>query len=359
MSVSVETRTRAESVSEVFERIAPYILETPLDAYGWHGLNGNELFVKDEGRQHARTFKSRGAVALMHALRETGVTRTVTASAGNAGAGYAYAARRLGMHVDVVVPYGTPISKLENIKRMGGSAVSILESGLIVDESVSTAQEMADESDLVYAPPFNHPILAAGQGTMTAEALRQLPVADRLFVPVGGGSALAGALLATAEAQSRAKVVAVQFSDNRSMEQSVRAGELVTLDSVDTLCEGSSVRSTGRHILDIVMNNLEQLEFMTVSTEQVGRALSQEDRWRQELQPIYGQAAHMDFPETTGILAVAGAQVYAEGHPNLRGEKWIAMMTGANSDPGKVDEAIDTYHRSLARNYGARTNVVR
>jgi threonine dehydratase len=359
MSVIAEARQETETVANAFQTIAPYVRRTPLTPYSQHDMGGNELWVKDEGLQHARTFKSRGAIALMHALREEGKTKAITASAGNAGAGYAYAAQRLGMYVEVVVPHGTPESKIENIRHMGGAAVKVLVSGSIVDESVDFAMNRAMSEGLVYAPPFNHQTLIAGQGTMTLEALRQRPDTDRIFVPVGGGSALAGALLAAKETGSHAKVVGVQFGQNQSMLQSVLAGEVAQIEAVDTLCEGSSVRSVGALTLRVVLENLDRLELMSVGAEEIGEELSHQDRWRQELAPVYGSSAFQDFPETTGVLAIAGARAYSRRHPELRGESWTAMMTGANSDPTKVDAAIDKYYRSLRQTFGSSTRIVR
>jgi threonine dehydratase len=359
MSVIAEARQETETVANAFQTIAPYVRRTPLTPYSQHDMGGNELWVKDEGRQYARTFKSRGAIALMHALREEGKTKAITASAGNAGAGYAYAAQRLGMYVEVVVPHGTPESKIDNISRMGGAAVKVLVSGSIVDESVDFAMNRALNEGLVYAPPFDHQTLIAGQGTMTLEALRQQPETDRVFVPVGGGSALAGALLAAKEAGSHTKVVGVQFGQNQSMLQSVLAGEVTQIEAVDTLCEGSSVKSVGELTLRVVLENLDRLELMSVGPVEIGEELSHQDRWCQELEPVYGQSAFLDFPETTGVLAIAGARAYGRRHPELRGESWTAMMTGANSDAAKVDYAIEQYNRSRPQSFNARIQTAR
>lgn len=359
MSVAVETRSRTETVSETEKVIAPYIVRTPLTRYSPHGLGGNELWVKDEGLQRARTFKARGAIALMHALRESGVSSAVTASAGNAGAGYAYAARQLGMQVEVVVPHGTHESRIDNIERMGGASVKVVEAGQIVDESVRFAKTRAAEQGIMYAPPFDNETLIAGQGTMTFEALRQRPSANRIFVPVGGGSALAGALLAAEEAGSDATVVGVQFAGNQSMSRSVQAGEVIQIEAIDTLCEGSSVRAVGAHTLRVALGSLHRLELMSVSPEEIGEELSYQDRWAQELTTVYGRDAFMEFPETTGVLAIAGARSYAKRHPELRGETWLAMMTGANSDPTRVDAALEAYYSSLAQSFTAPTRTVR
>ena len=341
-------RVTTLTVEEAQRLIAPHVLDTPLTLYDVVGHH-NELWTKDEGTQRTGSFKLRGALVLASVLKSEGHDKVVTASAGNHAAGVAASARILDMRAKIYVPESTPEAKRANIRRIGGSAVELVVAGQDFDESAEMAYAESERHDLPYLPPFDHPLVAAGQGTVAREVLEALPHADRLFVPVGGGGLLAGTLQAVEEMGLDTNVVGVQFSRNQSLEKSLKAGELVTIDSPDSLCEGASVRTTGQHSLERALRHSDRLEFITVDTADIGRELLHQDIYRQALAPALGSLAFENFPETTGVLASAGARKYASEYPQVGGEQWVSLVSGSNADPGREAIAMAAWKISPVR----------
>jgi len=147
---------------------------------------GNRIFVKREDRQIVHSFKIRGAQAMIASLNEQqkkcGV---IAASAGNHAQGVALSATKLGINSLIVMPLTTPDIKVEAVKGFGGE---VLLYGANFDEAKNKAIELAAEQNRTFIPPFDHPLVIAGQGSIAMELLQQNARLDRIFVPVGGGA---------------------------------------------------------------------------------------------------------------------------------------------------------------------------
>lgn len=324
-----------------------YVEQTPLEFEAQQLPSGQLLSLKHETEQRAGSFKVRGMVsaALSH-----DTDHLVLASAGGAGAGLAYAVHELGKQARIYVPETAPERKKQLIRDLGGRAVKLVEVAGDFPATQQVAQREATAQGIVYQSPYNDPAVVSGHRQVTEEILAQNPDnrSNVIFVPVGGGSLLAGALEATA--QTGDKVVGVQFATNRSAELSLSAGQHVAATELDSRAEGSAAQ-VGAYTLEIMKRHQERLDFVTVSAAEVGGAIDREIGYRYQTYeapyPGMGELAPYRFPETTGFVAEAGAWKYAEHHPQTNDEHWIAIRSGSNTDELREQALLDAY-RQLA-----------
>lgn len=173
----------SDEVDAAAARISSFVVRTAL--YDYAGLT-----IKDETEQPTRAYKIRGAANfILKNVEFNGRKRIVTASAGNHGQAFALVAATLGLKATIVVPRGTPKTKIDGIKAQGGE---VFVYGADYAESSAKALELNKHYDALYVPAFNHPDIMAGQGTAAKELLEQAPDTLRLIVPTGGGGLLAG-----------------------------------------------------------------------------------------------------------------------------------------------------------------------
>lgn len=205
-------------------------------------LAGCEVYVKAENLQLTGAYKVRGAWAAMHAAGER-ARRSITASAGNFGQGVAWGAAELGFSARIVVPEGTPQTKIERIRRLGGEVIL---AGDSFEKAQEVARRLAEEEEALYLPPFDHPRVIEGQGTAVYELLREAPALDALVIPCGGGGLLAGAALAAAELRPEARLVAVEPEVLPSLQAAIAAGRPAPVPPARTVAEGIAVREIGR-----------------------------------------------------------------------------------------------------------------
>ncbi|MCG2879417.1 pyridoxal-phosphate dependent enzyme, partial [Obesumbacterium proteus] len=168
---------------------------------------GNTILVKREDRQPVHSFKLRGAYAMIAGLNEEQKSHgVVTASAGNHAQGVALSASRLGIKSTIVMPVSTADIKVDAVRGFGGEAVLY---GANFDEAKAYAIELAKTRNLTFVPPFDHPAVIAGQGTLAMELLQQDAHLDRVFVPVGGGGLAAGVAVLIKQLMPQIKVIGV------------------------------------------------------------------------------------------------------------------------------------------------------
>ncbi|HSS10881.1 MAG TPA: pyridoxal-phosphate dependent enzyme, partial [Acidimicrobiales bacterium] len=188
------------------ERVAPILRPTPVDhSDSLTRLAGRSVILKPEHLQRTGSFKIRGAYNLISRL-EPG-REVVTASAGNHAQGVALAATLTGMRSTIFMPTGAPLPKVEATRSYG--AVVRLE-GEVVDDAMALAKDYAKTNDAVYVPPFDHPLIIAGQGTVGLELADEAPEAEVVVVPVGGGWLIAGVATALAHTRRAVRVIGVE-----------------------------------------------------------------------------------------------------------------------------------------------------
>lgn len=226
--------TTKQDLIDAVERVRPFARRTPL--LDLSDLAGRSLILKCEHHQPAGAFKIRGASNTIAALSPDALKRgVVTYSSGNHGQAVALAAQRLGVPAVIVMPTTAPAIKVAGVKRFGGEV--ILE-GTTSIERRKRAEAEAASRGLTMVPPFDHPMVIAGQGTCGLEILEQLPNVGTVVVPVGGGGLLSGVAAAIKLTNPAVKVIGVEPAGAAKMAASLAAGHPVTLDKTASIADG-------------------------------------------------------------------------------------------------------------------------
>ncbi len=275
----------------------------------------NTIWLKREDLQQVRSFKLRGAFNMVSQLsseqRRAGV---IAASAGNHAQGLALAGKQLDVRAVIVMPQTTPQIKVDAVRALGGEVVLHADT---FDEANAFALNMAQEQGLTFVPPYDHPLVIAGQGTVGMEILEQLPnPPDAIFVPVGGGGLIAGVAAWVKAHSPSTRIIAVEPEDAACLKAALEAGERVQLPHVGLFADGVAVRIIGEHPFAVAKTLVD--EVITCSVDEICAAVRDifEDN-RTMLEPA-------------GALAVAGMKVYAEAHPEQQGQNWVCINSGAN-----------------------------
>ena len=307
------------------ERVALVAQLTPLESSRFLADElGFPVFLKCENLQRTGSYKIRGAYNRMSQLtlveRERGV---VAASAGNHAQGVAFAARELGIKSTIFMPVGVALPKLQATRHYGADVVL---RGHSVDEPLRAAAEFAERTGAVLIPPFDHPDVVAGQGTLGLEILDQLPSLETLIVPIGGGGLISGVASAVkqklAESGRTVRVIGVQAAAAASYPVSLQNGEPTQIVLHPTIADGIAVGKPGILNFQIVADLVD--EIVTVSDDDIARALL-----------ILLERAKL-VVEPAGAVAVAAiltGQVRASGDT-------VAILSGGNIDPQVMERVI-------------------
>lgn len=297
-------------------RVYDVVSETPLEqAPLLSDRLKNNILLKREDTTDVKSFKVRGAYNMIAKADPATLSNgVVAASAGNHAQGVALAAAQLGIHATIVMPAVTPQIKVDAVKRRGAHAVL---HGDAFDEAQQRALEIADKSGALFVPPFDHPDIIAGQGTVGLELLRQSSSFDAVFVPVGGGGLIAGIATVLKRLRPNVRVIGVEPVEANAMFRSLAAGERVRLDSVGTFADGVAVKEVGEETFRLCKDLVD--EVILVDTDEICAAMKDvfEDT-RSILEPA-------------GALAVAGVKAYAQRR-GITGEKLVAITSGANTN---------------------------
>jgi len=256
------------NIRDAAKRIAGAVDRTPcLRSRTLSQLTGAEVFLKFENLQFTASFKERGALNKLLLLSEAERGRGVIAmSAGNHAQGVAYHAARLGMRSVIVMPKGTPNTKVKNTRVHGAEVV--LE-GDSLAEAARQAQARAAAEGLTFIHPYDDPAIIAGQGTVALEMLEDVPDLEMLVVPIGGGGLISGIATAAKALRSDIRVFGVESKSYRAMHQRLH-GQPVEVGG-DTIAEGLAVRDVGKLTLEIVRRLVE--EVLIVEEAMIERAV--------------------------------------------------------------------------------------
>lgn len=274
---------------------------------------GNTVLVKREDRQPVHSFKLRGAYAMIASLNEEQkACGVVTASAGNHAQGVALSATRLGIKSLIVMPVATADIKVEAVRAFGGEAYLF---GANFDEAKAKALELAAQKGYTFVPPFDHPMVIAGQGTLAMELLQQDAHLDRIFVPVGGGGLAAGVAVLIKQLMPQIKVIAVEAEDSACLKAALEAGEPVDLPRVGLFAEGVAVKRIGSETFRLCQEYLDDI--ITVDSDAICAAM------KDLFEDVRAVA------EPSGALALAGMKKYIQQH-QIKGERLAHILSGAN-----------------------------
>ncbi|TPW75772.1 threonine ammonia-lyase [Schumannella soli] len=308
------------------ERLAGVVETTPIQGSRFlDDLLGVKVRLKAENLQRTGSYKIRGAFNRLSQLspeeRDRGV---VAASAGNHAQGVALAARELGIKATIFMPIGVALPKLQATRGYGADVVL---HGHVVDETLAAAAEFADRTGAVIIPPFDHPDVVAGQGTLAYEILEQVPDVANVVVPIGGGGLIAGVATAFAQLEPeigrRVRVIGVQAANAAAYPPSLSAGEPVTIITSPTIADGIHVARPGRLNFDLVQRTVDTV--VTVDDDDTARALL-----------VLLERAKL-VVEPAGAVGVGAALSGA-----LRGIEGttVFLLSGGNIDPMVMERVI-------------------
>ncbi len=298
-----------EDVRAAAVRIAGAIERTPLlHSRTLSQLTGAEVWLKFENLQFTGSFKERGALNKLLSLREDERRRGVIAmSAGNHAQGVAYHAARLGMRAVIVMPRGTPNSKVANTRVHGAEVV--LEGDTLAD-AARHARKLEARDALTFIHPYDDPAVIVGQGTVALEMLADMPELDALVVPVGGGGLLGGIAVAARAIKPRLRIYGVESQTYAAMYQRL-AGLPVEVGG-DTIAEGLAVRDTGELTLALAKELVDEVLLAAEDTiEQAVVALIEIEKTVAEGAGAAGLAALLQHPQRfagrrVGIVLTGG-----------------------------------------------------
>ena len=240
--------------------------------YAWPLLAsrvGAEVWVKHENHTPTGAFKVRGGLIHMARLARDGAAPNgiISATRGNHGQSLAFAGRRFGIAVTIVVPHGNSREKNAAIRSFGAT---LIEHGADFDAARDFAIRMAHEQGLRFAPSF-HPDLVLGVATWALELFRGAPPLDALYVPIGLGSGICGAIRTRDILGLDTEIVGVQSAHAPAYARSIAAGRVVQLDSADTLADGLAVRIPDPAALAIIKDGASRI--LTVTDDEVAAAM--------------------------------------------------------------------------------------
>ena len=318
----VLTLKRFEEACEAVGRVT---LDTELiysDYFSEH--TGGKVYLKPENMQRTGAYKVRGAYYKISTLskeeRERGL---ITASAGNHAQGVAYAARECGARAVIVMPTTTPLIKVNRTKALGAEVVLY---GDVYDDAAGYASKLAEENGYTFIHPFDDPDVATGQGTIAMEIIKDLPLVDIILVPVGGGGLATGVSCLAKYLKPNVKVIGVEpegaaclkasFEAGRVVtlpKASFEAGRVVTLPTVNTIADGTAVKTPGSRIFPYLQKNLD--EIVTIPDQELVTAF---------LDMVEN---HKMVVENSGLLTVAALR-----HIDCRDKKVVSVLSGGNMD---------------------------
>lgn len=276
---------------------------------------GNRVQIKREDRQPVHSFKLRGAYNMVSALtEEQKMAGVIAASAGNHAQGMALSGTKLGIKTTIVMPKTTPAIKVDAVRGFGGKVVLF---GANFDEAKAEAERLAEEHHYTFVPPFDHPLVIAGQGTIGMEMLQQNGHLDYIFVPVGGGGLAAGVAVLVKQLMPEVKVIAVEPEDSCCLKAALDAGEPVVLDQVSMFADGVAVKRIGDETFRLCQQYIDG--HICVSSDEICAAVKDlfEDT--------------RAIAEPSGALGLAGLKKYAQVN-GLKGKQLGTVLSGANTN---------------------------
>ena len=273
--------------------------------------SGAKVYLKPENMQHTGAYKIRGAYYKISTLTEEERKKgLITASAGNHAQGVAFAAKQFGCKAVIVMPTVTPLIKVNRTKSYGAEVVLY---GDVYDDAYEYACQLAEKEGYTFVHPFNDPDVATGQGTIAMEIVQELPTVDYILVPIGGGGLISGVSTLAKMLNPKIKVIGVEPAEAASMTAAVRVGEVVELESANTIADGTAVKAVGDLVLPYVQENVDEI-LLVEDDELIGAFLDMVEN-------------HKMIVENSGLLSVAALKQL-----DCKGKKVVCILSGGNMD---------------------------
>jgi threonine dehydratase len=305
------------------------VLRTPLQYHRKLSEKFNaEIYLKREDLQVVRSYKLRGAYNLIQSLAETERAKgVVCASAGNHAQGVAFSCKTLGLKGVIYMPAITPKQKINQVKMFGGENIEIVLTGDTFDDCQSQALGFAKERGMTFIPPFDHPKIIEGQGTVAKEILEEISDIDYIFIPIGGGGLCAGIGEYFRESSSGTKLIGVEPAGAPSMKEALKAGMPVKLEKIQRFVDGAAVQKVGTITFALCRETISDM--LLVPEGKVSSTILQ----------LYNEDAIVAEP--AGALAIAALDQYRK---HITGKKVVCIVSGGNND---IDRMQEIKERSL------------
>ena len=281
---------------------------------------GNDVYIKPENLQRTGAFKIRGAYNKIAKLTEEEKKRgVIAASAGNHAQGVALAAQKLGIKAVIVMPKHTPLIKVEATRRYGAEVIL---TGEVYDEAYEYAKKLQEKEGYTFVHPFDDEDVIEGQGTIALEVLDELPNADIILVPIGGGGLISGIASAAKLKNPLIKIIGVEPEGAASALEARKNKHVVELAEANTIADGTAVKKIGEITFDYIEKYVDDI--VTVSDYELMAAF------------LILVEKHKIVAENSGILSVAGLKKL-----NVKGKKIISIISGGNIDVLTISSMIN------------------
>lgn len=273
--------------------------------------SGNKVYFKPENMQSTGSYKVRGAYYKIHTLTDEEKQKgIITASAGNHAQGVAYASKLAGIKATICMPNITPLIKINHTKSYGAKVVLC---GDVFDEACEHAYQIAKETGATFVHPFDDLDVATGQGSIAMEIIKELPTVDYILVPIGGGGLACGVSTLAKMLNPKIKIIGVEPANADCMKQSLEAGKILTLQSANTIADGTAVKKPGELVFPYIKENLD--EIITIHDDELIVTF------------LDMLENHKMIVENSGLLTVAALK-----HLDFKKKKVVAILSGGNMD---------------------------
>ena len=309
-----------DKFEEASERVKEVILPTNLIYSEYYSAQtGAKVYFKPENMQYTGAYKVRGAYYKISTLsdeeRKKGL---ITASAGNHAQGVAYAAKLFGVKAVIVMPTTTPLIKVNRTKSYGAEVVL---HGNVYDDACSHALKLAEEQGYTFVHPFDDEVVATGQGSIAMEIFKELPTVDIILVPVGGGGLACGVSTLAKLLNPNIKVIGVEPAGANCMQESLIQGKVVSLPGVNTIADGTAVKTPGSNIFPYIQKNLDDI--ITVDDHDL------------IVNFLDMMENHKMVVENSGLLTVAALKKM-----DIHGKKVVSILSGGNMDVITISSVV-------------------
>lgn len=315
-----KTMMTLNQFEEACESVKKVILQTKLMYSEYFSqTSGNKVYLKPENMQYTGAYKVRGAYYKISTLSEEERQKgLITASAGNHAQGVAYAAKLYHANATIVMPTTTPLIKVNRTKSYGAEVVL---HGNVYDDACAYALKLAAENGCTFIHPFDDEQVATGQGTIAMEIFKDLPTVDIILVPIGGGGLAAGVSTLAKFLNPNVKVIGVEPAGASCMQASLKAGKVVSLKRVETIADGTAVKTPGSNIFPYIQKNIDDI--ITVEDEEL--IVSFLDMMEN----------HKMVVENSGLLTIAALK-----HLNCKDKKVVSVLSGGNMDVITISSVV-------------------
>ncbi len=301
-----------DKFEEASEKVKEVTLETKLIYSEFLSeQTGNKVYLKPENMQYTGAYKVRGAYYKISTLTDEERSKgLITASAGNHAQGVAYAAKRYGCKAIIVMPTGTPLIKINRTKSYGAEVIL---HGDVYDEACAHALELAEKQGYTFIHPFDDLAVATGQGSIAMEIFKELPLVEYILVPIGGGGLATGVATLAKLLNPKIKVIGVEPAGANCMQASFASGKVTTLPKVNTIADGTAVKTPGSLIFPYIQKNLDDI--ITVDDNELITCF---------LDMVEN---HKMVVENSGLLTVAALK-----HLDIKDKRVVSILSGGNMD---------------------------